>query len=258
MLIDAHAHLDKYGTALPAALEEIDRRRIFTWAVSMDLPSYRESLAIGARSDRVLPTFGVHPRRAPEYAGRLKELGPWIERSPAIGEIGLDFHWVRDPSEYPAQKRVFEYFLAAAREQNKLVNLHTKGAEKEILLSLERYDVRRAIVHWYSGPLDILRALVEYGAYFTFGVDLASSAEIRRILRLVPPERTLTETDNPGGLQWLSGTIGMPAALLQVVEAVAAVRETSPEGVSESVEKNFRRLIADDPWLVGACDRARP
>lgn len=257
MLIDAHAHLDKYGAGLEAALAEIARLRIFTWAVSMDVPSYRASLAIGARSDRVLPTFGVHPKRAPEYAGRLKELGPWIERSPAIGEIGLDFHWVKDPADYPAQKKVLEYFLAAAREQNKLVNLHTKGAEKEILRLLERYGVRRAIVHWYSGPLDILGALVEYGAYFTFGVELSGSENIRRILDTVPPERTLTETDNPGGLEWLGGTIGMPGALLPVVEAIAAVRENSPEKVSAEVERNFRRLLADDPWLAGALDRAR-
>ena len=258
MLIDAHAHLDKYGAGLDAALEEIARRRIFTWAVSMDVPSYRTSLEIGARSDWVLPTFGIHPKRAPEYAGRLRELGPWIERSPAIGEIGLDFHWVKDPSEYPAQKKVLEYFLAAAREQNKLVNLHTKGAEKEMLLLLERYDVRRAVVHWYSGPLDILRALVDYGAYFTFGVELQTSAEIRRILRIVPPERTLTETDNPGGLQWLSGTVGMPEALLQVVGAIAAVRETSPESAAQTIEANFRRLIAGDARLATVFDRARP
>ena len=121
MLIDAHAHLDKYGEELQAALEEIERQRIFTWAVSMDLPSYRRNLEIGEMSELVLPTFGVHPRRAPEYAGRLEDLNPWIERSPAIGEIGLDFHWIEDSSQYAAQRKVFEYFLAAAREQNKIV-----------------------------------------------------------------------------------------------------------------------------------------
>jgi TatD DNase family protein len=257
MLIDAHAHLDKYGADLDGALAEIERHGVFTWAVSMDLPSYRRNLEIAALSGRVLPTFGVHPRRAPEYAERLRELSPWIERSPAIGEVGLDSHWVEDSSQYPAQKKVLDYFLAAAKEQNKIVNLHTKGAEKKILERLERYDIRRAVVHWYSGPLDLLGALIDYGAYFTFGVETMTSEEIRRIARAVPLGQMLTETDNPGGLEWLNGAVGMPGIILQVIEAVAAARRETPAAVTQAVEDNFRRLAGDDPWLRGLDERAR-
>jgi len=246
MLIDAHAHLDKYGDELPAALEEIELHGIFSWAVSMDLPSYRRNLEIGAMSARVLPTFGVHPRRAPEYAGRLADLNPWIERSPAIGEIGLDFHWVKDSSQYGAQIKVFEHFLAAAREQNKIVNLHTKGAEKEISDLLRRYEIERAVVHWYSGPLDVLGALVDGGAYFTIGVEILAAEKIRQIARAVPLWQILTETDNPGGLEWLKGTPGMPEILLDVVEEIAAVKNTTPEAVAQIVEENFLRLIGGD------------
>jgi TatD DNase family protein len=249
MLIDAHSHLDKYGEDLPAALAEIERQRILTWAVSMDLPSYRRNLEIAARCDLVLPTFGVHPRRAPEYADRLSELDPWIARSPALGEIGLDFHWVEDPAEYPAQRKVLVYFLVAAREQKKLVNLHTKGAEKEILDLLERYDIPRPIVHWYSGPLDVLGALVDYGAYFTFGVELLGSERIREIARAVPLDRTLTETDNPGGLKWLTGEAGMPSIVQKVVEQIAIVRAAPPRAIADAMEENFRRLIQGDRRL---------
>jgi TatD DNase family protein len=249
MLIDAHAHLDKYGEELDAVLDEIERHRILTWAVSMDLPAYRRNLEIAARSALVLPTFGVHPKRAPEYTDRLREIDPWIERSPALGEIGLDFHWVEDASEYPAQKKVLEYFLAAAREQKKIVNLHTKGAERELLELLERYEIPRAIVHWYSGPLDILRALADYGAYFTLGVELLSSEAIRQIARAVPLDRILTETDNPGGLEWLTGTAGMPAIVQKVVEQIAIVKDSPPQAIADAIEENFRRLIQDDGRL---------
>ncbi|HTM07513.1 MAG TPA: TatD family hydrolase [Verrucomicrobiae bacterium] len=245
MFIDAHAHLDKYGDQLEAALKEIEERRIFTWAVSMDIASYRRSLEIAAQSEWVLPTFGIHPTRAPEYAADLKSLGSWIERSPALGEIGLDYHWVKNPGDFSAQKKVFEYFLAAAREQSKVVNLHTKGAEKDILDLLEHYQVRRAVVHWYSGPLDILRALVEFGAHFTFGVELLSSDKIRELARAVPLRQILTETDNPGGLKWLTGEIGMPDVILRVVEALADVKEMAPEMLAKAVERNFKALPVD-------------
>jgi TatD DNase family protein len=250
MLVDAHAHLDKYGEELSTALEEIGKHRIFTWAVSMDLPSYRRNLEIAARCGLVLPTFGVHPRKAPEYAGRLAELSPWIEQSPAIGEIGLDFHWIGDSAQFPAQRKVFEYFLAAAREQKKIVNLHTKGAEKEVLDLLERYGIARAIVHWYSGPLDILRALGDYGAYFTLGVEILTSEEIRHIARAVPLRQLLTETDNPGGLKWLNGTLGMTKIILEVIEQIAAIKQETAETIVRAVEGNLCRLAGNDPWLT--------
>ena len=252
MLIDAHVHLDKYGDLLDEALRQIETERIFTVATAMDLPSYLELQKIGERSALVLPTFGVHPRRAAEYADRLPEISRYIEMSPAIGEIGLDFHWVKDTSTYPAQRKVLEYFIAAAAEQNKFVNLHTKAGEKEILDLLERYDVKRAIIHWYSGPLDILRAMIDFGCYFTIGVEVLYSEYIQKIARTVPDDLLLTETDNPGALKWLkkNDEIGMPSAIKDVVNTVAELRQSSRENIESLVQANFSRFIANDRWLL--------
>src|SRR5882724_9926917 len=251
MLIDAHVHLDKYGDLLDQALKEIETEQIFTVATAMDVPSYLELKEIAKRSNLILPTFGIHPRRAAEYAGRLQEIAPHVESSAAIGEIGLDFHWVKDSSTYPAQRKVLEYFIAAAREQNKFVNLHTKAGEKEILDLLERYDVRRAIIHWYSGPMDILRAMIDYGCYFTIGVEVLYSDYIKSIAKAVPDHLLLTETDNPGSLRWLkkNDELGMPTAIKTVVDAVAELHNSTPESIGKLVHVNFTRLIADDPSL---------
>src|SRR3989304_5784963 len=227
MLIDAHAHLDKYGEELEACLREIEEHQILTIAVAMDLPSYQRSLEIADRCDLVLPAFGVHPKRAPVYAARLRQLDNVIEQSPMIGEIGLDFHWVEDAAQYPAQKKVLEYFLAAAREQNKVVNLHTKGAEKEIL------------------------DLIDYGAYFTIGVEVFSAENIQAIAREVPAGQLLTETDNPGGLEWLRGVVGRPLEVEKVVQVIAALRQSTADAVTKIVYDNFMKLTADDPWLAG-------
>jgi TatD DNase family protein len=250
MLIDAHVHLDKYAAELDSALRQIVAHQVLTIAVAMDVPSYERSLEIARESELVLPTFGIHPRRAPQYADRLGELSPLIEQSPAIGEIGLDFHWIKDKSQYPAQRKVLEYFLAAAREQRKIVNLHTKGAEKTILELLEKYDVRRAIIHWYSGPLDILRAMIQFGAYFTVGIEVIDSDSIQAIAKEIPNHLLLTETDNPGGLKWLKGAVGMPKDVQKVIDVLAQVRDSSPELIAGTVHANFLRLIEDDPWLA--------
>ena len=247
--IDAHAHLDHYGDLLPAALDEIAHHRILTVSVSMDVESYRQAQAIAERSPYVLATFGIHPWQAPLFADNLPALDGLIAASPMLGEIGLDTHWVEDPAHYPAQWRVFEYFLAAARDQDKIVNLHTKGAEREVLDLLRSYQVRRAIVHWYSGPLDVLDELLAWGAYFTVGVEVLHSETIRTIARRIPPERLLTETDNPGGWEWLVGEPGMPGLVKDVTRALAMLHGTDEVSLAAQVCANLAELIGDDPRL---------
>lgn len=185
----------------------------------------------------------------PAYADRLGDIRQVVARSPVLGEIGLDYHFVEDPSHYPAQRKVFEFFLAAAREQEKIVNLHTSGAERQILGLLARHDIRRAIVHWYSGSFDTLRAMAERGEFFTIGVEVLSSTRIQAIARAVPPEQLLTETDNPDGLQWLTGVLGMPVRIREVVQKLAVLRNTTSEDIIRTVQENLARLMRDDPWL---------
>ena len=253
MLIDAHSHVDRYDLvgegALEAALAEIVQHGIFTISNSMDLPSYKRNLAIGERCDLVLPIFGVHPWNAAQYADRLEDLGEAIEQSPMLGEIGLDYYFVKDASEYPAQRKVFEFFLAAAREQGKIINLHTKGAEEAALELLDRHDIPRAIVHWYSGPLDVFRELVARGVYFTVGAEVLYSEHIQTIAREIPSEHLLTETDNPGGPKGFMGGPGMPLLVKDVIRGIAEARKTTIEAIVRAVQANLAELIRDDPWL---------
>ncbi len=254
MLVDAHSHIDRYDLvgegALESALGEITQHRIFTISNSMDLPSYERNLAIGEMCDLVLPIFGVHPWNAPKYAHRLEDLSEAIEQSPMIGEIGLDYYFVKDASEYPDQRRVLEFFLAAAREQGKIINLHTKGAEEAVLELLDRYDIPRVIVHWYSGPLDTFRELATRGVYFTIGVEVLYSEHIQTIAQEIPSGQLLTETDNPGGPKGFIGGPGMPILIRDVVQAVAEVRKTTVEVIIQTVQSNLIELVRDDPELV--------
>jgi len=76
----------------------------------------------------------------------------------------------------------------------------------------------------------------------------------------VPDRLLLTETDNPGALKWLNKNdeIGMPTAIQNVVEAVAELRNSTPERIERLVEANFGRMIEDDQWwttFAGCCHR---
>ncbi len=256
MLIDAHSHLNGYdlldGGALESALAEIVQHGIFTVSNSMDLPSYRRNLEIAAKCNLVLPVFGVHPWNAPEYIDRLHELDKAEERSPMIGEIGLDHYFIEDRAAYRDQEKVFKYFLGAAADQDKIVILHTKGAERETLDLLNRYHTRRAIVHWYSGPLEIFRELAYRGTYFTVGVEVLFSKHVQTIAGEICPDRLLTETDNPGGPKEFIGRPGTPVLVKDVIRKLAEIRKTTEEAVVGAVRTNLLELMGDDPRLADA------
>jgi len=255
MLIDAHSHLDMYGDALESALQEIAQHRILTVSCSMGLPSFEKDLDVAAMCEWVVPAFGVHPWNATQYADCLDDLRDAIGQAPILGEIGLDHYYVEDASQYPAQRTVFEFFLAAAEEQDKIVNLHIKGAEAEALRLLDHYDIKRAIVHWYSGPLDVLRKLVDRGTYFSVSVGVLDSEHVRRIAQQIPPELLLTETDNPGGIKSLRGAPGMPLLIREVIQALAEVRKTTVGVIVQTVQANLERCFRGDPWLANAYHR---
>jgi TatD DNase family protein len=253
MLIDAHAHIDRYDLIgeepLETALNEIDQHRIFTLSNSMDIPSYERNLEISKRNPLILPIFGVHPWNASAYADRLEDLQAPIAHSPLLGEIGLDHHFIQDQSEYPLQKRIFQYFLAAAQDQGKIVCLHTKGAEEAVLENLEPYQLPGVLVHWYSGPADIFSEFVAKDCYFTFGVEIVYANQIQELAKQAPLDRLLTETDNPGGPKSLIGHPGMPSLIKDVIQRLAQMRDRSPEEMIEIVQSNLQALFRRDSRL---------
>lgn len=250
MLIDAHCHLDRYEENLPYALEQIKQHGIFTISNSMDLPSYKQNVKIAATSDLILPVFGIHPWNASEYVGCLNDLDWAVSESPMIGEIGLDYHFVKETSRYDDQREVFEYFLRAASRQRKIVIVHTKGAESETFQLLKKYNTERVIIHWYSGPWHILKAMVEHGFYFTIGVEVLFSQHIQDIAGYLPAEQMLTETDNPGGSALLAGNIGTPLLIKDVIGKLAEIRGTSDRIIMATVQDNLIRVGDNDPWLT--------
>ncbi len=248
--VDAHAHLDEYpDTWLGVVLDQLEELRIATISTAMAPQAYEHALRIQERSPWVLATLGVHPWNAQHFVTLLDDLEPDLDASPMFGEIGLDFRNVRDASLYDSQERVLEFFLSAAREQDKVVNLHTSGAEDEVVQLLERYDIRRAIVHWYSGPAEPLRRMIARGYHFTFGCELLSSEAIQAIAREVPLTQLLTETDNPGGPQWVFGEPAMPDLLRTVLQALAVTHGVDETEMQERVRRNMLALIGDDPRL---------
>jgi TatD DNase family protein len=246
MYIDAHTHLDKYEADAPEILAEIETNRIFTVSVSMDPDAYASSRKLEARSPLVLSTFGIHPWNAPKHHADLASFDSLIASSPMIGEIGLDYHFITEPDQHETQRDVFRHFVQKGVAQDKILNIHSKGAEADVDAVLGHLNARRAILHWYSGPFEVLKKLSEKGYYFSVGVEMLFDPHIQAIAQAVPAVQLLTETDNPGGYHWLTGVIGRPALIKSVIGKLAALRQWRPEQTQETIFENFMRLAGND------------
>lgn len=242
-MIDAHVHINEYGTDLPKAIDQIRQLSIKTLAVSMDIPSYKETLRISKSEPLILPSFGIHPWKAPDYADRLDELDDLIKSAPAIGEIGLDHRFVKDQNKYLAQDLIFNYQLHSAERFGKIINLHTSGAEKLVLESLQNRSLPAIVIHWYNGPMELVRDFLDLGAYFTIGVEIFDSDFIRTLASILPKDRILTETDNPNGWDWLHGRVGFPNLIKFVEWEIADIRKKPEPELSEIISSNYNALL---------------
>jgi TatD DNase family protein len=251
MLIDAHTHIDMFDdAALPTALAEIAQHQIFTLSVTIDVASYERAKTIADDNRLIVPLFGIHPWEAYRFADDLDSLAPLLAESPMLGEIGLDFLLVKDKTLYPKQFAVFDYFLATAVSQQKIVHIHGLGAETAVLQRLEQFQPPTPIVHWYAGPLNLIDRYLAVGTYFTFGVELLYSEKIEQILAAIPPDRLLTETDNPGANKLFAQKPGTPGLIQQVTAKMARCRQLGNAEMETVINQNFTRLIASSPALL--------
>ncbi|URZ01035.1 TatD family hydrolase [Clostridium felsineum] len=245
MFVDAHNHLDFFESKekLDKALGIIRNEEILTLGCSMDCKSYEFTKKLAVKNKNIIPCFGIHPSKAHENYKKLDKFHEYIKESRIIGEIGLDYVWVKEKEKYPYMKKVFIYFLEQARRYNKITNIHTKGAEGEIYPYIKKYKLKTPIIHWYSGDKDTLRKLLEYGCYFTISVDIEYSKLSKEIVQFLPLDKILTETDGPTSLQWVNGRYGYPSVIKDIVKEIAKIKKVKEGEVEKSILNNFKSLI---------------
>lgn len=248
MLVDGHNHLNLYGDNLAKALEIINKKEIWTLATSINEKDYLWLKDLAKDHTFIIPSYGIHPW---EVGPNLKELRDrakiksYIRESPLIGEIGLDFFWAKDKSSYPLQIEVLEFFLYHSQAFGKIVNLHTKRAEKEVLDLLKKYKLKTPIIHWYSGPLDIVDDYIKLDPYWTISVDIKYSDLTRSLVSILPMDRILTETDGPNALEWVNGGYAYPDYVEKIIKEIALIKNLSYEDSKAQINNNFKNLLAN-------------
>ncbi|MGL4521111.1 MAG: TatD family hydrolase [Bacilli bacterium] len=242
MLYDVHNHIDFFSDSeWEIAKKQIEEDNIKTIAVAMDENSYIQSKKRAADTKNISVVFGIHPwcAHAIDFSKR-EDFVEWIKESEMIGEIGLDFCWAKNIQNYEAQKKWFQWFLERSKQYQKFVNVHTKGAEIEVLHALQRNKIENPLIHWYSGSLLHVPDYLKCGSYFSISADFATSSVTHALIQQVPIDHLLVETDGPTARAWVNGDIGYPVLIKDIISYICKVKELPEELVIEKIANNSK------------------
>jgi TatD DNase family protein len=249
-LVDSHVHLDcaAYDDDRPQALARaVDAGVAWMVDVGADLASSRRAVELSEREPLIWAAVGVHPHDAdtltPAALDELRSLAG-RPRVVAIGEIGLDYY--RDLSPRAEQRRAFEAQLALALELQLPVIVHDRDAHEDTLAILRAAASRRGgelrgVMHCFSGDLALAREALDLGLYLGVAgpVTFPKTAALAEVVRQVPLDRLLVETDSPYlAPQERRGRRNEPAFVRLVAERVAELRGLSLEEVGAITSAN--------------------
>lgn len=236
--VDTHCHLDLF----PDPIDTLKRAPGTVVVAVTELPSGYRKLRALFRSDwRVRVALGLHPLRAssagPYEKGQLIRL---LQEADYVGEVGLDFSQQGRDSR-GAQLDVFERLVAEPILRNKVLTVHSRGAERDTIRLLEQARVP-AILHWYSGPPALIDQALAAGLYFSVNPAMLRTKNGQTTIAALPHDRVLTESDGPYATA--RGHVAGPSDMPWLVGEVAGQWETDPGEALSVLHRNMARLFA--------------
>jgi len=256
--LDSHCHLtaDEFAEDRGAVLDRAEAAGVETFiAIGSGYGVDRNARAVdlAASDPRVFATVGVHPHEAEQLDDdRRRQLQDWLGRPRvvAVGECGLDYHYMNSPRE--VQRAVFAEQLAVARRLGLPLSLHVRGDEPdafEEMLEIWRSEAGASlegVLHCYTGSLDFARRALDAGLYVSFSgiLTFRNAAALRETASALPLERLMLETDAPLlAPQGLRGRRNEPAWLPRVGVVLAESLGLPVEEVARGTSRNARRLF---------------
>ncbi len=154
----------------------------------------------------------------------------------AIGEIGLDYYWVKDESHREIQRKIYRHFLELAVEFDLPVVLHTRNAEKDSINIAREYDLRKVLLHGFGGASELVKLANDLGWYISLAPQMMMRKVTKKVVKSVDIDFALLETDAP----YLSPFKGRnePAYLTYSVIVLSKAKGLEPEYTAAITTRN--------------------
>lgn len=241
-MIDLHAHLDLYPNPKRVVAECV-ARRMYVLSVTNTPSAWPETARLAEGADRIRTAIGLHPQLAHLRRFELSLFDRHLLETRYVGEIGLD--GAPEFKRYwEDQVAVFRHILAAcSKVGGRIMTIHSRRAAGAVLDELcEHPGAGVPILHWFSGSKRELERAISQGCWFSVGPAMLLSKKSRDLVRLMPIERTLTETDGP--FAQVEGAQAWPWDVGKAISALAPIWNFSEAQATDKLLANLRQLVA--------------
>lgn len=241
-MIDFHAHLDLYPDPQRIA-KEIVARGIYVLSVTTTPSAWRGTSALATPNSRIRTALGLHPQIAHERVSELPLFDLQLNETMYVGEIGLD-GGAEFKQHWQTQLTVFDHILNSCRTAGgRIMSIHSRRAASAVLDRLEAHPgAGTPILHWFSGNKRELQRAIEFGCWFSVGPAMLASEKARALVRDMPRDRVLTETDGP--FAQIDGVSAMPWDVESAITQLADLWEgMMHEEADQLLHSNLRRLV---------------
>lgn len=244
-LVDFHCHLDLYPDHA-TAVKQCERDGVFTLAVTTTPKAWLRNHELASATRHVRAALGLHPQLV---ADRAHEIGLWEELLPRtryVGEVGLDAG-PRFYKSFETQKEVFARILSlCAAAGDKILTTHSVRATKAVLDMIEQYlppPRGRVVLHWFTGTATEAERAIDLGCYFSVNAEMLANEKRTAIIKKLPLDRILTETDGP--FTQTDGRPARPSDVWVAVDGLAHLHGMPLTDMSAMIIRNLKALLAE-------------
>ncbi|MBI4145838.1 TatD family hydrolase [Candidatus Woesearchaeota archaeon] len=261
ILVDDHCHLthELYKPELDTVIKRAQAAGVKAIICSgVNVPTNREVLELAKKhAPLVRCSLGIYPVDAldiaPDATGLSRQTQHFNvdeeiefirknkEHITAIGEAGLDFHWVKDENLKKKEKENFAKVIKLAEDINKPLVVHTRDAEADCIAMLESSKVKNVVLHCFTARKHVVKKAADLGYYFSIPSVIEKLQHFKMVAEIANINQILSETDGP----WLSPVTGrhsVPEDVLYVVKNVAAIKKFTEQEVANNIWLNFQRV----------------
>jgi TatD DNase family protein len=250
MLIDTHCHLDfpQFDSDREQVINRAQANGLgYIINIGSSLKGSQDSVRFCEQYDFIYASVGIHPHHAEGIGqselSRIKDLS-FSRKVVAIGETGLDFY--KNYASEESQRRLFCSLIGLAQERQMPLIIHSRAASQEVLEILKREKPRKAVVHCFSGDRDFLEHYLDLGFYisFTCNITYKNAEDLRALVKDVPLQRLMLETDAPFlPPQEFRGKRNEPAYVKNLAEEIARIKNIDFKNLAQITTFNAQQFF---------------
>jgi len=238
--IDTHCHLDLYKNSSEVIAQS---KTLNTSIIAVtNLPSvYERECNLFKDDTNVTVALGFHPQLVQSHGDQISQMLSLMSKTQFIGEIGLDYQENKEDLK-TKQKHIFKQILdRAATYTNKILSVHSRKSSEDVVAMIGSNFPGTIILHWYSGSQSVLKKGLANGYLFSINPAMTISTSGRSIIKGLPLERVLTETDGP--FTEVNSMQTTPSDVNSVIEYLSKLHNKTTQDIKEIIKNNFLQLL---------------